>query len=49
VVWLGLQHTARFCRETLCAEPVVDFVSDNMLVWGGDVRTRTAKQVNSIL
>jgi FAS-associated factor 2 len=30
--------TAQFCSQTLCAPPVVSFVAERFVVWGGDVR-----------
>eukprot|EP00959_Pyramimonas_sp_CCMP1952_P206050 4308907-Pyramimonas_sp.AAC.1 len=37
-------NTAKYCRDTLCSQTVVDFISDNMLFWAGDVRTPAANQ-----
>ena len=32
------QDTDYFCRETLCNPEVVEYVNNNFLCWGGDIR-----------
>ena len=33
-----VQDTDRFCHQTLCDPGFVQYVSENFLCWGGDVR-----------
>jgi hypothetical protein len=44
-----LQETPAFCRRTLCAPAVVEYLRDNYLVWGGDIRQRDAFQLSGAL
>ena len=38
------QDTPAFCTGTLCHDAVVEFLSEQVLVWGGDVRHSDAFQ-----
>lgn len=33
-----VQDTDRFCHQTLCDPGFVQYVTDNFVCWGGDVR-----------
>mmetsp|Transcript_39451 Transcript_39451/g.63964 ORF Transcript_39451/g.63964 Transcript_39451/m.63964 type:complete len:453 (+) Transcript_39451:29-1387(+) len=41
--------TDKFCRETLCSENLVDFISSNFLIWGGSINEPEAYQLSSKL
>ncbi|KAK3236372.1 hypothetical protein CYMTET_53484 [Cymbomonas tetramitiformis] len=43
------QDAPKFCRETLCSNAVTDFLSENFLTWGGDIRSADAFQLSSVL
>ncbi|CAM6127880.1 unnamed protein product [Calypogeia fissa] len=40
-------NTPAFCEATLCSEAVVQFVNENFVVWGGDVRTSEGFQMSN--
>lgn len=42
-------NTPGFCERTLCSEPVVQFVNENFVAWGGDVRTSEGFQMSNSL
>lgn len=42
-------NTPVFCERTLCSEPVVRFVNENFVAWGGDVRTSEGFQMSNSL
>lgn len=42
-------NTPLFCERTLCSEPVVQFVNENFVAWGGDVRTSEGFQMSNSL
>lgn len=42
-------NTPSFCERTLCSEPVVQFVNENFVAWGGDVRTSEGFQMSNSL
>lgn len=43
------EDTKRFCRDTLCSPPFVDYVNSTFLSWGGDVRSPAASRLASSL
>ena len=43
------QETPAFCRNTLCAPAVVEYLRENYLVWGGDIRHQDAFQLSGAL
>jgi len=43
------EDTQRFCRDTLCDEVLVDFMRENLIVWGGDVTRSEAHAVSLAL
>lgn len=43
------QETPDFCRRTLCAPEVVDYLRENYVVWGGDIRQPDAFQLSGAL
>ncbi|XP_024384092.1 plant UBX domain-containing protein 10 isoform X1 [Physcomitrium patens] len=42
-------NTPLFCERTLCSEPVVQFVNENFVAWGGDVRESEGFQMSNSL
>ncbi|KAG0566620.1 hypothetical protein M758_7G066100 [Ceratodon purpureus] len=42
-------NTPLFCERTLCSEPVVQFVNENFVAWGGDVRSSEGFQMSNSL
>lgn len=42
-------NTPPFCERTLCSEPVTQFVNENFVAWGGDVRTSEGFQMSNSL
>jgi FAS-associated factor 2 len=43
------QDTARFCRDVLSSNGVVDFLNENFIVWAADVSTIDGYHVSTIL
>ena len=42
-------NTPGFCQDTLCSPPVIQFLTENFLVWGGDVRSSEGFQMSKSL
>eukprot|EP00252_Welwitschia_mirabilis_P025066 TRINITY_DN7693_c0_g2_i1.p1 TRINITY_DN7693_c0_g2~~TRINITY_DN7693_c0_g2_i1.p1 ORF type:complete len:495 (+),score=96.03 TRINITY_DN7693_c0_g2_i1:330-1814(+) len=42
-------NTPLFCRDTLCSESVVEFLNENFVVWGGNVRTSEGFRMSNSL
>eukprot|EP00245_Coleochaete_scutata_P007812 TRINITY_DN23582_c0_g1_i1.p1 TRINITY_DN23582_c0_g1~~TRINITY_DN23582_c0_g1_i1.p1 ORF type:complete len:513 (-),score=117.01 TRINITY_DN23582_c0_g1_i1:700-2238(-) len=42
-------NTPAFCRSALCSEPVIRFVDENFVAWGGDVRGSEGFQMSNVL
>ncbi|ERN16103.1 hypothetical protein AMTRI_Chr11g95210 [Amborella trichopoda] len=41
--------TSAFCRDTLCAQPVVEFLNENFVCWGGSVRSSEGFKMSNSL
>ena len=42
------QDTAKFCREVICNQQLIDFVADQLLVWGISVHSEEGVSQHTI-